>query len=210
MSTGRRSLMEEESRAANRVRAAPELRRSRRAASRLPLWGNVGRGSTGCPVTTRAGGASHGLLTSQKPVRGCVYFGSVSCKAKHKDEIVFFVSAKNSSALLSKVKKLKKAYVETNAKIEEDAESRCTIWPPERAQSKNASHLMESLDSLCPGPNMRNTDPRRLGVPVRHRAAPSCTLCRAPRAVRNAHQAGRDIPSLKRGSPVPLRAHARP
>ncbi|KAJ1101042.1 hypothetical protein NDU88_006116 [Pleurodeles waltl] len=65
---------------------------------------------------------------------------------------------------------------------------------PEGAQSKNVSPLVESLDRLCPGPNTRNTDPRRLVAPVRHRTGPSRTLCRAPRGVKKAHQAGRGIP----------------
>ncbi|KAJ1109602.1 hypothetical protein NDU88_006962 [Pleurodeles waltl] len=71
MSAGRRSLFAEESGAAIWIRADLELRRSRRAASRFPLWGNAGRGSTSCQGTMLAGGGgSQGRPTLQRPVKG--------------------------------------------------------------------------------------------------------------------------------------------
>ncbi|KAJ1144858.1 hypothetical protein NDU88_011152 [Pleurodeles waltl] len=70
MSAGRRSWTEEESGAANWIRAALELRRSCRAASRVPLRGIVGRGSTSCSAVTCARVAALGLPELQEPVQG--------------------------------------------------------------------------------------------------------------------------------------------
>ncbi|KAJ1142709.1 hypothetical protein NDU88_009022 [Pleurodeles waltl] len=70
MSTRSCSLAEKDFGAANWVRAALELRRSRRAASRVPLRGNIGRGSTGCAAAFQAGSAVQELSGSVKVAGG--------------------------------------------------------------------------------------------------------------------------------------------
>ncbi|KAJ1189002.1 hypothetical protein NDU88_005755 [Pleurodeles waltl] len=73
MGAGRRPLLAVESGAANWFYAALELRRSRQAATRIPLGGSTGRGSTSCLETTRAGkgeGRRYGLPIPQKSSKG--------------------------------------------------------------------------------------------------------------------------------------------
>ncbi|KAJ1216454.1 hypothetical protein NDU88_004056 [Pleurodeles waltl] len=66
MSLERRPGKAEESGAANWFRATLELRRSRRVASRVPLQGKPGRGSTSCSAGTNVEIASQKILGVQE------------------------------------------------------------------------------------------------------------------------------------------------
>ncbi|KAJ1107710.1 hypothetical protein NDU88_005099 [Pleurodeles waltl] len=70
MSLERRPGKAEESGAANWFRAALELRRRRRVASRVPLRGKPGRGSTSCSAGTNMETASQKIFGAQELARG--------------------------------------------------------------------------------------------------------------------------------------------